>query len=215
MDKTFSPKMHQPTAENVAYYVLSEYDGITPLKLQKLLYYLKAWGLVASKNLFDGKFEKWTHGPVNAEVYRMFKDFKGDTIKLPTEFKFKEPFSGEQKITADFILDCYSQYSAITLSAMSHADMPWKNTQPGKAITDKSLVSYYSSLPFAKNFPFDPDNKPFYSVPTDIHYAYIFDMSKKDAVSAQVFPSYKEYKAKQRIASSELQKILKKHFEHK
>lgn len=194
---------------NVAYYVLSKYDNVTPLKLQKLLYYLKAWGLVAGENLFEGEFEKWTHGPVNAEVYHKFKDFKSDAIAFSKGIEFIAPFKGEEKTIADFILDCYAQYSAVTLSAMSHADLPWKNTQAGQVISEKSLLSYYSSLPFAKNFPFDADKKPFYPVPTDTHYAYIFDMNSKDAASAQVYPSYKEYKAKQKAASEELQKLLK------
>ncbi len=76
-------------------------------------------------------------------------------------------------------------------------------------ILEKSLLSYYSKLPFAKNFPFDPEKKPFYPVLTDNHYAYIFDMSAKDAAAAQVYPSYKVYKAKQKAASEELQKLLK------
>ncbi len=214
MDKTLSTKTYQPAVEDVAYYILSKYDNVTPLKLQKLLYYLKSWGLVAGEKLFNGKFEKWNYGPVNAEVYHKFKEFKSDAIVFAEGAKFKAPFKGQQKLTADFILDCYTQYSAATLSAMSHADLPWKNTKSGKVISDKSLLDYYSSLPFAKNFPLDLENKPFYSVPTDIHYAYIFDMSPEDAGSAQVHPSYKEYKAKREAASKDLQKLLKS-FERK
>jgi len=193
---------------NVAYYVVSKYDDITPLKLQKLLYYLKVWGLIAGKNLFDGNFEKWPHGPVNARVYHKFKEFQSEPITLPPWLKFNDPFKGEEKVTADFILDCYAQYSGGTLSAMSHADLPWRNTQTGKMISEKIMRSFYSCLLFAKNFPFDAENKPFYPVPTDTHYAFAFDMNQKDAVIAQVFPSFKEYKAMQEATSRELQILL-------
>ncbi len=44
---------------------------------------------------------------------------------------------------------------------------------------------------------------------TDAHYAYIFDMNKKDSAAAQVYPSYKFYKAKQKTAKEKLRKLLK------
>ncbi len=71
------------------------------------------------------------------------------------------------------------------------------------------MKEYYSKLAFANNFPLDFDKKPFYPVLTDNHYAFIFDMNAKDAASAQVYPSYKVYKAKQEAASKELQELLK------
>ena len=53
------------------HYILATYADykITPLKLQKLLYYAKVWGIVAGEELYQGEFKKWTHGPVNTEVY--------------------------------------------------------------------------------------------------------------------------------------------------
>lgn len=194
---------------NAAYYILTKYKDTTPLKLQKLLYYLKVWGLVAGENLVDGKFKKWDHGPVNPEVYHKFKEFKGSPIVLPKNLESKAPFGQKQKAVADFILDCYAQYPAVTLSAMTHSDEPWIKTAKDKTISDKSIKNYYSKLPFANNFPFNPDKKPFYPVLTDTHYAYIFDMNSKDAALAQVYPSYEVYKAMQKTASEELQKLLK------
>jgi len=199
---------------DVAYYVISKYEQVTPLKLQKLLYYLKAWGLVAGENLFDGEFKKWVHGPVNLEVYHKFKEFKKDPIKLPKSIKMKIPFKGDQKATADFILACYAQFPAVTLSAMTHSEEPWIQATENGTISHKSLKAYYSKLSFAKNFPFDPVNKPFYPVPTDTLYAYIFDMNPKDAASTSVYPSYKVYRKKQKDANEELQNLLK-HFDRK
>lgn len=194
---------------NVAYYILSKYSGVTHLKLQKLLYYLKAWGLVAGENLVSGEFKKWARGPVNPDVYNTFKKFKGEVIEPENHSPVKSPYAGVQQTIADFVLDCYAQYSAVTLSAMTHFDEPWINAEKDKTIPESSIKSYYSKLPFAKNFPFDPEQKPFYPVLTDAHYAYIFDMSAKDAKAAQVYPSYNIYKAKQEAAAKELQKLLK------
>ncbi len=194
---------------NVANYIISKYSGVTHLKLQKLLYYLKAWGLVAGESLVSGEFMKWARGPVNPDVYNAFKKFKGEVITLSKGQSAKSPCVGEQKVLADFILDCYAQYSAVALSAMTHFDEPWINAEKNQTISESSIKSYYSQLPFAKNFPLDPEKKPFHPVLTDTHYAYIFDMNAKDAKAAQVYPSYNFYKAKQETASKELQELLK------
>lgn len=194
---------------NVAYYIVSKYGNVTHLKLQKLLYYLKVWGVVAGENLVDGKFKKWSYGPVNPDVYDAFKKFENQVITPESQPSAAPPFAGEQKILADFILDCYAQYSAVTLSAMSHFDEPWISAGKNETISESSIKLYNGKLPFAQNFPFDPEKKPFYPVLTDTHYAYIFDMTAKDAKAAQVYPSYKVYKAKQETAAKELQKLLK------
>lgn len=53
------------------------HDAMTPKKLQKILYYTYAWGLVffndssdtIDNREFNGTFEAWVHGPVDTEVY--------------------------------------------------------------------------------------------------------------------------------------------------
>lgn len=100
---------------------------------------MKAWGLVAKYELVSGNFEKWPHGPVNPDVYHKFKTFQSNPIMLSASSKAQTPFAGQEKKTADFILERYAQYSAVTLSAMSHADLPWKKTGDCKVISDKSL----------------------------------------------------------------------------
>lgn len=72
-----------PTIFDVANYFLAKSDPeadvyITPLKLQKLTYYTKAWSLAIHNDpLFDSHFEAWVHGPVNPDLsYRKFKHIK-------------------------------------------------------------------------------------------------------------------------------------------
>lgn len=62
---------------HAAYYIIENYHsiqgGITPLKLQKLLYYLKVWGIVSGKELLEsGQFKAWKNGPVNSYVYHQY-----------------------------------------------------------------------------------------------------------------------------------------------
>lgn len=56
-------------------------DPITPMKLQKLIYYAHAWHLhFTNKPLINEPFEKWKHGPVIPSIYHEFKDFGGAEI---------------------------------------------------------------------------------------------------------------------------------------
>jgi uncharacterized phage-associated protein len=194
-------------ALKLAHYIIKKYKNISPMKLQKLLYYVKVWGIVSGEDLLDSKFEKWAYGPVNTEVWYSFKKYSNQYIPASIANKVTVP-KGKKK-TIDFILDCYAPYDAVTLSAMSHEDEPWKKAKQNGIISDKAMKAYYSTLPFAQNFPFDPQ-KPFYNVQTDLHYAYIFDMNKKDAKSLGVFPSYKAYKKQLTAANKEYDLWFKK-----
>ena len=49
---------------------------ITPLKLQKILYYAQGYYLAINDvELFPEEFQAWTHGPVNEEIYIKYKDY--------------------------------------------------------------------------------------------------------------------------------------------
>lgn len=53
------------------------YPAITPLKIQKLLYYAQVYSLVRYKRrLFNNHFEAWVHGPVCPEVYARYQNIK-------------------------------------------------------------------------------------------------------------------------------------------
>ena len=70
-----------------------ELEGLTHLRLQKLLYYAQGWHLAAfGRALFAGHIEAWKHGPVVQEVYPTFAG-KTDAIS-PQEAG--EPFLAEQ-----------------------------------------------------------------------------------------------------------------------
>lgn len=192
-------------AINLSYYIIKNYDGVTPLKLQKLLDHLKVWGLVSSEFSVDTQFEKWAYGPVSNEVYQQFKQYSSAVIPKSIVPQVKLP--SEIKQTVNFVLDCYAVYDAITLSAMTHQEKPWKKTPVNSVISENKILKYYSKLPFAKNFPFNP-YKPFYPLQTDMHYAYIFDMDKEEAISVSEYPSYIAYKKYHLHAKNGLSKVL-------
>jgi uncharacterized phage-associated protein len=176
------------------------------MKLQKLLYYLKVWGLVSDAFTVDTEFKKWSYGPVSNEIYQAYKQYSSAVIPKAAVLPVKLPTGLKPSI--DFVLDCYAVYSAVTLSAMTHQEKPWKKTPVNAVITEKQMMKYYSKQPFAKNFPFDP-KKPFYPLQTDMHSAYIFDMNSEEAENTLMYYSYEEYQKYQLKAQKSISKIFK------
>ena len=70
------------TAHDVAAYILSKQGGLPAMKLQKLLYYAQAWGLVWDEEpLFGDRIEAWANGPVVKALYDSHRgQFKVSTI---------------------------------------------------------------------------------------------------------------------------------------
>ncbi|MFV0538591.1 MAG: Panacea domain-containing protein [Dysgonomonas sp.] len=128
--------------------------NLTPLKLQKLVYYCQAWSLVwEERPLFKEDFQAWANGPVCYELFALHKGL----FALPEKFldKFKNhDFSEKDKTTIESVLNHYGDKEPFYLSALTHQEYPWKNargsTPPGepsdKLITKESMQSYYSSL---------------------------------------------------------------------
>jgi len=168
----------------IAQYIAAKYPGeVTPMKLQKLMYYCYAWQLVAKEKKFDASFEAWPHGPVEPDIFAEYKVFGRKPISVTEAPKLNVPI-------LDFILDSYSVYSAIELSKTTHLESPWKQHKgTGEVIPDNELFAFYSKHPFAWNFPVEVD-KSYYPPKTSSHYSFTFDM-EKDYVP--VFNSLQEY----------------------
>jgi uncharacterized phage-associated protein len=157
----------------LAKYITSKYPNqVTPMKLQKLMYYCYAWQLVAKDKKFDASFEVWPYGPVEPEIYESFKSFGRSPIEADSITTINEPL-------IDFILDSYSVFSAVELSKTTHMELPWKKFKDTKeVIPDEELIGYYGKQVFAKNFPLQSNSK-FYPPKTSSHYSFTFDMEKE------------------------------------
>ncbi len=195
----------------LSYYLINNFsklspDGITPLKLQKLLYYVYVWGIVAHNKVLDAGFEKWDLGPVNTEVYHHFKSY-GKSEIAKDNFP-KVILSSSNKKFVDFIASNYIKYSAVTLSAMTHKDQPWKNTPQNSTIDEKAIKSFYNNLNFAKNFPLGKAEY-FYPVETDLHYSYILDMPSSTGKKTFYYNSYKEYLQLEKQSQNAFEKEIK------
>lgn len=115
---------------------------ITPLKVQKLVYYAHGVYIGLGKGpLVEGDFQVWRYGPVHEELYHILKDFGyGIITKQVVTYNLHESIdSAADKDFLDAIWKYFGGYSAIQLSNSTHrAGTPWANI-------DKK---YNSNVPF-------------------------------------------------------------------
>ncbi|MCU5775087.1 DUF4065 domain-containing protein [Erwiniaceae bacterium BAC15a-03b] len=111
---------------------------ITPMKLQKLVFYAHAWSLVMSnKPLVKDKVFAWPYGPVIESIYHEFKGHGSTNITVPgtelewddspsalIEFKYVTPHVPEGDDLSlsiiDSVLEVYGDQSAGALSNLTH-----------------------------------------------------------------------------------------------
>lgn len=132
-------------------------EDVTPLKIQKLVYFLHGWHLaVRNQPAVGERFEAWPYGPVIPSLYHEFKangsspikDYAtdidpqtGKTAALMVALTDKEYYS-----VFDTVWEKYGRLSGLTLSTMTHADgTPWSTAraQHEDYIEDKNIRDFF------------------------------------------------------------------------
>lgn len=126
------------------------YDGITHLKLQKLLYNAQGIYLAMTGNkLFAENLEAWTHGPVVRDVYDTYCVFGRSPIIIPAtpendQIVTKIESDTETKEILDMVYDTFSIYTAWQLREMSHEKgSPWEKTEINETIDTELIKDYF------------------------------------------------------------------------
>lgn len=126
---------------------------ITPLKLQKILYYAQGYYLaIYDKELFPEDFQAWAHGPVNEKIYEKYKEYGYQSIPEP-DYEIKE----FPKDLIDFLSDIWATfgiYDGKYLEDQTHKEDPWiiarKGCEPGarcnETITKLSMKEYFKKV---------------------------------------------------------------------
>lgn len=135
--------MRTPTkAQDIAQYLLwlAQHDHpdepmyLTPMQLQKLLYYAQGWTLAERDDpLFKDRIEAWTHGPVIPDVYAEYKSWGGKPIV--EDVNSLDDLTEEEKELVQAVWNRYKRHSAIALSDMTHGEEPWLKAREGLAPT--------------------------------------------------------------------------------
>ncbi|MGP5206441.1 Panacea domain-containing protein [Corynebacterium casei] len=148
--------MRSFTARQIAEWLVAwaeetEDAEITPLKLQKLLYYAKGIFMRSSGGvpLFTDRMEAWAHGPVVVDMYHELKGYKNNPID-PEQFVTEEfNWDDYREIEASLIetWDKYGPYSAWALRNKTHTESPWKKNFKedylGIEISDVDIKEYF------------------------------------------------------------------------
>lgn len=148
---SFGLASNQIMPSDVARYMLfrAHEDGelVSPLKMQKIVYYAYVWTLVKNKKkLFEEPIEAWPNGPVIPSLYQNLKKYGSSPIG--DEFiginsqddldLLVSKFPREVKTTLDEVYEEYSPKSAFELVVSTHGEKPWIEAREGLESTEKS-----------------------------------------------------------------------------
>ena len=139
-------------------YIFNKAEEVTPLALQKMLYYAQGLHMVLNGSaLFDEDCEAWAHGPVFREVYEVFKNFKynpiDDTRFAMLQNRFHELSDAECRVI-DLVAESFGMYSGKTLEQITHGEAPWKEARGNclpedpsdEVISKESIQSYFEDV---------------------------------------------------------------------
>lgn len=114
-------------------YIFERVEEITPLALQKLLYYVQGFSMAnRGKPMFEEECQAWVHGPVYEPVYSLFKGFKYNPIEDNRYAMFKNRYKElkpEEKEIIDLVVDSFGIYSGKVLEGITHKELPWRNAR--------------------------------------------------------------------------------------
>lgn len=134
----------------VIQYLLSQCEDITPLALQKALYYIQGFYFAFYQTfLFPEDCQAWVHGPVYRDIYFRYRDYRFDPIEKADTFDVSVFSSGEKAIY-DSVINNICCYSGKVLERFTHNESPWLTTRgdlpvtaPSDRIIEKALIGDY------------------------------------------------------------------------
>lgn len=136
-------------------YVFEKLEEVTPLMLQKLLYFIQGIYLALyGRPMFVEDCRAWIHGPVYPEVYYLFRDFKYNPIddaRFALLKGMENALKGDEKRVVDLVVNTFGIYGGKVLEKITHNEEPWKNARRGAAdsipsselLSKESIERYY------------------------------------------------------------------------
>lgn len=124
---------------------------VTPLALQKLLFYCHAYHLAfLDKPLVNESVEAWTYGPVVPSVYHEYKKY--DSAQIPMQEFDSSAIDGLTPDTLQvvtLVLSRYGAFEPMALVNMTHQEAPWRdNYKQGlnQEIPDSVIKNFYAKF---------------------------------------------------------------------
>lgn len=121
-------------------------EGLTNLKLQKLLYFSQAVSLsLKGEPLFTEKIEAWKFGPVVPSVYDTLKVYGNKPVAITTE---TQELSPDAASLLEDVWNIYGKFAAHELVNITHNHLPWKRVyysdSTDKEIKKEDIQAYYA-----------------------------------------------------------------------
>ena len=134
-------------------YLLNKCEDITPLALQKSLYYIQGFYYAFyDKFLFVEDCQAWVHGPVYPDIYLKYKNYKFNPIN---NIKINNiTFSTSEIAILESIVKNICCYSGKTLEYFTHSELPWLSARESldeiessnQIISKESIGAYFKSV---------------------------------------------------------------------
>lgn len=148
-----SPKLRMAIAG-----IFERLEEVTPLMLQKLLYFIQGLSLA----LYDAPFfeedcEAWVHGPVYVKVYDLFRDFQYNPID-DARFAFfdgnTDGLTAQERQVIALVTDTFGMYGGKVLEQITHQEAPWILARDGygdgipshRVLSKQSIKQYYDTV---------------------------------------------------------------------
>ncbi len=138
--------------------IFEELEEVTPLMLQKLLYFIQGiYSALYGKPLFEEDCRAWVHGPVYPEVYTLFRDFKYnpiDDVRFGLLKGTDDVLTEEERDVIDRVVNTFGIYGGKVLEKITHNEEPWKSARKGygdqvpssELVSKDSIRKYYESV---------------------------------------------------------------------
>lgn len=145
-----SERLHpiNEVANYIALSLLTKQMTVSPLKLQKLLYYAQAWSMVffgRNKQLFADVPQAWVNGPVYPAIYNIWKNRNMCDHLTPNDFGTTEEkmydalgevtkqmqLSDDEIQLLEQVVLKYGSKSQNYLIFLTHSELPWCEKREG------------------------------------------------------------------------------------
>ncbi len=155
VDALLAPDDKNDTKIDVAIkYLLHQCEDITPLALQKALYYIQGFYYAFHHTyLFRENCEAWVHGPVYRDIFHRYRDYRFDPI-APNDSFDDSILTTSEKAIFDSVTSHLCCYSGKVLERFTHNEAPWLNARgdlsilapSDRIISRDSIGEYFTAV---------------------------------------------------------------------
>ncbi|WP_102691158.1 Panacea domain-containing protein [Rummeliibacillus pycnus] len=120
--------------------------AITPLKLQKLVYYAQAFHLKNNnERLFKSDILAWDHGPIVRILYDLYRDYGYHIIPPNPDDEDRINLTEKEIKTINKVFEEYGELNGKVLEEMTHQETPWLSTNRNNVISIDKIEEYFKS----------------------------------------------------------------------